>query len=65
MSKSVEWLHSRTPETGISAGNQVDLELVQVDGTASLEAEGGGECRHDLSDQAVEVRVVDLARHLS
>jgi hypothetical protein len=53
MSKSVEWLHSRTPETGISAGNQVDLELVQVDGTASLEAEGGGECTGSMAGPAV------------
>ena len=35
--------------------NQVCLELVQVDIQRAVEAEGRGDGRHDLSDQAVQV----------
>lgn len=38
-------------------GNQVGLELVQVDVEGSVESEGGGDGGYDLGDEPVEVGV--------
>ena len=38
-------------------GNQVGLELVEVDIESSVEPERGGDRGHDLGDESVEVGV--------
>ena len=41
-------------EVDTGEGNQVDLELVQVDVQGTIESEGSSDGRDDLGNQAVE-----------
>lgn len=52
-----DWCVSHQREVDTRVGHQVGLELCKIDVEGAVEAQGGGDGRHDLADEPVQVGV--------